>query len=218
MTAVISVLREFSVINLICGLDEAGRGPLAGPVAAGAVILPDDFPVHILNDSKCLSEKKRRAAEALIKASACWGVGLVSHEIIDTINILQASLLAMRRAAETLFFKLPVYLARHARAGQLLTCSDVCIQAIADGNKSAGITHAAYTVINTAIVKADAAVPAVMAAAILAKNERDRIMRAYALQYPEYGYDRHKGYPTAAHRAVCRKLGPSPIQRRSFRY
>ncbi|HAC32014.1 MAG TPA: ribonuclease HII, partial [Treponema sp.] len=94
-------------MNLICGLDEAGRGPLAGPVVAGCVILPENFPVEILNDSKKLSEKKRVAAEKIIKEKTCWGIGIIDHETIDKINILQASMQAMKNAYEMMMIKLP---------------------------------------------------------------------------------------------------------------
>ena len=191
-------------MNLICGLDEAGRGPLAGPVTAAAVILPPDFPVELLNDSKKLSAKKRGTLEILIKEKAvAWAVSSVDEKEIDRINILRASLLAMKQAFESLYEclyeKLP----------------DPCpaIECIADGTfcPEVGVPC-------TALVRADSLVPAVMAASVLAKTERDRIMCAYAKLYPAYGYERHKGYPTLEHRALCRKLGPSPIQRMSFSY
>lgn len=199
--------------ELICGLDEAGRGPLAGPVVAGAVILPENFPLDILADSKKLSEKRRLSAELVIKELSCWGIGIVDCEIIDKINILQASLLAMRQAAESLFKKIPAFLARCSIAP-----SDIQIIAVADGRHTAEIVSNVYAVYNRAVIKADNKIPAVMAASILAKNERDRIMTEYGAQYPEYGYERHKGYPTAEHRAICRKKGPSPIQRLTFKY
>ncbi len=186
----------------ICGLDEAGRGPLAGPVVAGAVILPDDFPVELLNDSKKLTEKKRLALESIIKEkSLAWSVARVEHTKIDEINILQASLLAMKNAFVS------------ARKKLEDSITDDVISVIVDGTFCPDIS-----VDCKALPKADAIVPAVMAASILAKNERDRIMCDYAKLYPEYGYEKHKGYPTKAHREICQQKGPSPIQRMSFKY
>ncbi|AEE17035.1 ribonuclease HII [Treponema brennaborense] len=195
-------------IPLICGLDEAGRGPLAGPVSAGAVILPPDFPVELLNDSKKLSEKRRAVLESLIKERACWGVALVDHTVIDEINILQASLLAMKLAFDQMRQKLPAFCA--SRFG---SCAQPLVSAIADGTFCPDIR-----VPCVARPKADATESAVMAASILAKTERDRVMIAYGQLYPQYGYEKHKGYPTKAHRELCKLLGPSPIQRLTFHY
>lgn len=190
----------------ICGIDEAGRGPLAGPVTAGAVILPDDFPFEILNDSKKLSEKKRLNAEIIIKEKAiAWSVIHVSHEMIDKINILQASLLAMKLAYESL----------HTNDNVPYTKGVTDI--IVDGNFFPNI-NAPENVNCIAKVKADATVYSVMAASILAKTARDKLMVQYSLLYPEYQYDKHKGYPTKLHRDICKKIGPSPIQRRTFSY
>ncbi len=186
----------------VCGLDEAGRGPLAGPVVAGSVILSDDFPLDILNDSKKLSEKKRHAIEILIKEHAiAWATARVEHDEIDRINILQASLLAMKNAFETMCKKL-----EEKEQGAEISC-------VVDGTFKPSISVACE-----ALPKADATVPAVMAASILAKNERDRIMCEYSEKYPEYGYEKHKGYPTQEHRRICKEIGPSPIQRKSFSY
>ena len=191
-------------MSLICGLDEAGRGPLAGPVTASAVILPPDFPVELLNDSKKLSAKKRGTLEILIKEKAvAWAVSSVDEKEIDRINILRASLLAMKQAFESLY----------ERLYEKLPDPRLAIECIADGTFCPDVG-----VPCTALVRADSLVPAVMAASVLAKTERDRIMCAYAKLYPAYGYERHKGYPTLEHRALCRKLGPSPIQRMSFSY
>lgn len=194
-------------INFLCGLDEAGRGPLAGPVTAGAVVLPQDFPVEILNDSKKLSEKKRNLAEIVIKEKACWGIGVVSHEIIDKINILNASMYAMQIAFEMMMLKLPEWAKSH-------NISDYEISCITDGTSVPKIkcSHIKCE------PKADANYPCVMAASIIAKVGRDRIMYEMDKLYPEYGYAKHKGYPTKAHREICHKIGPSPIQRLSFRY
>lgn len=191
--------------KFICGIDEAGRGPLAGPVTAAAVILPEDFPVDILNDSKKLSEKKRIELEKIIKLRAvCYAVSHVEHTVIDDINILQASLLAMKKA----------FLSLCLPDGQnLIQAID---EVVIDGTfvPDFGIQG----LFCTALPKADALIHSVMAASILAKNERDRIMCAYAKLYPEYGYEKHKGYPTASHRAICKKIGPSPIQRQTFKF
>lgn len=181
------------------GFDEAGRGPLAGPVVAGAVILPPDFPIEILNDSKKLSEKKRLYAEEIIKRDAFWGIGIVDHKKIDEINILQASLLAMKLAYEDL-------IARFENVPEQLF-------GITDGNFCPDIPFECRCE-----PKADAKYPEVMAASILAKTCRDRIMIEYDKKYPEYGYAKHKGYPTPAHKKICRQSGPSPIQRLTFKY
>ncbi len=177
----------------LCGLDEAGRGPLAGPVCAAAVVLPDDFPFELLDDSKKLSERKRETAMAAIyERAVSWGIGWASAAEIDRINILQASLLAMRRAFELI--AVPV------------------AEAIVDG------LHApALGVPTRALARADASFPAVMAASILAKTARDRMMVRYSWIYPEYGYEKHKGYPTKDHLDRIALHGPSPLQRESFK-
>ena len=185
----------------IVGFDEAGRGPLAGPVCAAAVILPDGFPVEILNDSKKLSEKKRLAAEAIIKEKALWGLAFVDHKTIDKMNILHASLYAMKLAFDDLKKKNPE-----------LDLGD--LSGIADGN----FVPPELPIECQAVVKADAKFPQVMAASILAKTARDRLMVEMDKKYPGYGYAKHKGYPTKAHKAACRALGPSPVQRMSFKY
>ena len=191
---------------LTVGFDEAGRGPLAGPVCASAVILPSDFPFELLNDSKKLSEKKRLAAEIIIKEKACWGIGLADHTTIDKINILQASLLAMKAAYSDLEKKLPQWLSTQ-------NIEEYSLQGIADG-----IYIPQVNIQCRCEPKADGKYAPVMAASILAKNCRDRIMLEMDKLYPEYGYARHKGYPTKAHREICKKIGPSPIQRQTFKY
>lgn len=191
---------------LLVGFDEAGRGPLAGPVSAAAVILPDDFPNEILNDSKKLSEKKREAAEKIIKEKACWGIGLVDHEKIDEINILEASMLAMKIAFENLSKMLPKWL-----KGQNI--NDYILNGITDGTRCPDVAIEIKWE-----PKADGKYPCVMAASILAKTCRDRIMVEMDKKYPGYGYAKHKGYPTRDHKEICHKLGPSPIQRLSFKY
>jgi ribonuclease HII len=185
---------------LICGLDEAGRGPLAGPVCAAAVALPPDFPRSLLGDSKKLSREKREIARAAImEGAAGWGIGWASHVEIDEINILRASLLAMHRAWEAMLAAYPALAA-------------AALEAVADGLYVPDIP-----VPCRALVKADALIPEVMAASILAKTERDREMDRYAALYPQYGYEKHRGYPTKAHREAILRWGPSPIQRLKFR-
>ena len=186
---------------LLCGLDEAGRGPLAGPVCAAAVILPDEFPFNLLNDSKKLSPLARERARAAICSGAlAWGIGWASAAEIDEINILQSSLLAMKRAFEEMIAE-----SRSAVLGN--------IRAVADGLFIPDIS-----VPCEALVKADDLLPAVMAASILAKTARDRLMEYYGIFCPQYGYEKHKGYPTKAHREALVRLGPSPIQRMSFNW
>ena len=191
---------------LTCGFDEAGRGPLAGPVTAACVILPSDFPFDILNDSKKLSEKKRYFAEPIIKEKSLWGIGIVDHKKIDEINILQASLLAMKLAYEQMAEKLPLWCEDHR-------ISNYELSGITDGTKCPDVPF--FCICEP---KADGKYHEVMAASILAKTCRDRIMEEMDRMYPEYGYARHKGYPTKDHREICRKIGPSPIQRLSFKY
>ncbi len=192
---------------LVVGFDEAGRGPLAGPVCAGAVILPADFPVEILNDSKKLSEKKRLIAEEVIKEKAFWGLGLVDHKKIDEINILEASMLAMKLAWEDLIARFPEVWSLSMSKGQPL------VSGITDGTRCPEVPFECRCE-----PKADGKYPPVMAASILAKTCRDRLMLEMDKKYPEYGYAKHKGYPTPEHKKICRQLGPSPIQRLSFKY
>lgn len=194
-------------IKLVCGFDEAGRGPLAGPVTAGAVILPPDFPTEILNDSKKLSEKKRETAEKIIKEKACWGIGIVDHETIDRMNILNASLYAMKLAFDMMKLKLPEWAAVNG-------ISSYALEGIADGIYIPDVKEIECR----CEPKADARYPSVMAASIIAKVGRDSIMKEMDRLYPEYGYASHKGYPTKAHMEICRRIGPSPIQRLSFKY
>ena len=195
---------------VICGIDEAGRGPLAGPVCAGAVILGSGFPCDDLNDSKKLSPAKREELRCLIRENAlAWGIGWAEHTEIDSINILQASLLAMKRAFEEML--------KNAAQKQSLPLGE-SINAIVDGLYVPDISACKeYPVSCSALVKADAKVPEVMAASILAKTARDAHMDEMALLYPQYGYEKHKGYPTKAHRQAVLKYGSSPIQRLSFK-
>jgi ribonuclease HII len=190
---------------VICGIDEAGRGPLAGPVCAAAVILPGNFPRDILDDSKKLNPQRRENARRRICAeAAAWGIGWASAAEIDEINILRASLLAMKRAYEAM--------GRGGVPGRDMALFAGGLRAVVDGLY---VPDIAIPV--TAMVKADAQVPEVMAASILAKTARDRMMDRYAWLYPEYGYEGHKGYPTKIHRERIVRYGPSPIQRHSFR-
>ncbi len=178
--------------GLVCGVDEAGRGPLAGPVVAAAVILDPTNPVEGLNDSKKLSAKRRELLAIEIRAKAlAWSVAEATVEEIDAINILQASMLAMRRAVEGLVVK-PV-------------------SALIDGNRCPALACKAE-----AIVGGDGKMESIAAASILAKTTRDAGMRELHVAYPHYGFDRHMGYPTAFHLQALRDYGASPVHRRSF--
>ena len=178
--------------GLVCGVDEAGRGPLAGPVVAAAVILDPARPIAGLNDSKKLSAKKRVALAGLIRERAlAWAVAEASVEEIDQLNILHASMLAMQRAVAAL--------------------QVTPERALIDGNRCPPLAMPAE-----AVVQGDAKVAAIAAASILAKTVRDEGMLVLHAQYPHYGFDRHMGYPTAAHCAALAAHGVSPVHRRSF--
>ena len=178
--------------SLICGIDEAGRGPLAGPVCAAACVLPAGLVIESLNDSKKLSEKKREALYGEITQKAlAWAVCLADEKTIDEINILQATFRAMRGAVE-----------------RLSLTPELCL---VDGNRDPGLGLPTRTV-----VKGDASCASVAAASILAKVTRDRLMVQYDAQYPGYGFAVHKGYGTKAHYAAIDALGLCPIHRRSF--
>ena len=194
-------------IILTVGFDEAGRGPLAGPVYAAAAILPPDFPLEILNDSKKLSEKKRLAAEVIIKEKACYGIAFCDEKEIDKINILQASMLSMKKALAQLMEKLPAWCEKNN-----IDFEKAFLTAITDGNKCPDVEIQCR-----AEPKADGKYPCVMAASILAKNERVRFIMEMDQLCPQYGYAKHKGYPTAAHRKICREIAPCPSQRLSFK-
>ena len=186
--------------ELLIGLDEAGRGPLAGPVVAAAVALPDPCLVTGIDDSKKLSEARREELFGQIEAAALGhAVCVVGLEEIDTLNILHASMAGMARAHEELVTK-------HPELTNAL--------ALVDGNRRAPIMR---PVEQRPVVKGDARSLNIAAASILAKVTRDRLMIEYDAQWPMYGFARHKGYPTAAHRAAIREHGPCPIHRRSFR-
>ena len=191
---------EDPVYDITIGADEAGRGPLAGPVCAAAVILPPDFPFELLADSKQLSEKKRLIAEPVIKEKAiAWAVAWSSHREIDEINILQASMLAMKRA----------YL-KVCKQIEGLPGSRILL---VDGNRRPDVDIPCK-----AIVKGDATIHEIMAASILAKNARDRFMLCAAAKWPQYGFEKHKGYPCAAHKAALKQYGPCPIHRVTFHW
>lgn len=178
--------------QVICGVDEAGRGPLAGPVCAAAVILPKHLEIPGLTDSKKLTDKKRRELFPLIQEQAvAYGIGLSSQEEIDDINILQATFLAMERALS-----------------QLDVCPDMVL---IDGNRERDFGVPVQTVI-----KGDSLSANIAAASILAKVTRDNLMMELAQQYPQYGFEIHKGYGTKAHYEALRQYGASPIHRRSF--
>ena len=179
-------------LHPICGVDEAGRGPLAGPVCAAAVILPEHLQIPGLTDSKKLTDKKRRELFPIIQEQAiAYGIGLASEQEIDEINILQATFLAMGRAREQLSVRPAL--------------------ALIDGNRETDFGLPVKTV-----VKGDSLSANIAAASILAKVTRDNLMLELAQQYPEYGFDIHKGYGTKAHYEALRTYGPCPIHRRSF--
>ena len=179
-------------VKLICGVDEAGRGPLAGPVCAAAVILPPHIEIPGLNDSKKLTDKKRRELYPVIMEQAiAYGIGLASHEEIDEINILQATYLAMERAISQLSVKPEL--------------------ALIDGNRAKDFGLPVQTVI-----KGDSLSASIAAASILAKVTRDDLMLVAAGDYPQYSFDVHKGYGTKAHYEALTAFGPSPIHRMSF--
>ncbi|MCL2562759.1 MAG: ribonuclease HII [Oscillospiraceae bacterium] len=177
---------------VVCGVDEAGRGPLAGAVVAAAVILSDGLVLPGLDDSKKLTEKQREALfDEICDAALAFGIGLASVEEIDEHNILNATYLAMNRAI----------------AG-LETQPDLCL---IDGNRADGVRY-----VNRCIIKGDSKCASIAAASILAKVYRDRLMMELHADYPQYGFDRHKGYPTKAHYAALDEHGASAVHRRSF--
>ncbi len=184
--------RKYSDYAYICGIDEAGRGPLAGPVVAGAVILPKDCDILYINDSKQLSEKKRDELYDIIKEKAvAYGIGIVSAERIDEINILQATYEAMRMAIS-----------------KLSVAPDILL------NDAVRIPE--VNLKQVPIIKGDAKSLSIAAASILAKVTRDRMMKEYAAIYPEYGFAEHKGYGSQSHIEAIKEYGATPIHRRTF--
>ena len=176
----------------VCGVDEAGRGPLAGPVFAAAVILPEDTIIEGVNDSKKLSEKKREALFEIIKEKAlAYSIASASVEEIEEINILNATMLAMQRAVENLEIKADY--------------------AMIDGNRIPQLE-----IDSECIVKGDAKSMSIACASILAKVSRDRLLYEYAKEYPQYQFDKHKGYGTKLHRELLKEYGPCPYHRMSF--
>jgi len=183
---------EADTDKILAGVDEAGRGPLAGPVVAAAVVLSASCPIDGLADSKTLSASRREALAGQIRAQAtAWALGMASVEEIDRLNILQATLLAMQRAVQ----------------GLGMTPDLVLV----DGNRAPQLSCPVRTV-----VRGDALIKSISAASILAKDARDAILQNLDAEYPGYGFAIHKGYPTAAHQRALEALGPSPVHRRSF--
>lgn len=184
--------KKYSDFEAVCGIDEAGRGPFAGPVAAAAVILPKDRPILYLNDSKKLSEKKREELyDVIMEQAEAVGVGIAGPERVDEINILQASYEAMRMAIKKLAIKPDILL-------------------------NDAVTIPGVEIRQVPIIKGDAKSVSIAAASIIAKVTRDRLMREYDSIYPGYGFAGNKGYGTKAHIEALKELGPSPIHRRSF--
>lgn len=183
---------EYRVYGNICGVDEAGRGPLCGPVVAGAVILPKEYDILYINDSKKLSEKKREELyDEISEKALAWSVGIVSPERIDEINILQATYEAMRIAIQNLSIVPDILL------NDAVTIPEVDIRQVS-------------------IIKGDAKSQSIAAASIMAKVTRDRIMAQYDMMYPEYGFSKNKGYGTKQHIEAIKEIGPCPIHRRTF--
>ncbi len=184
--------KKYDSYGYICGIDEAGRGPLAGPVVAGAVILPKDTSIMYINDSKKLSAKKRdELFDEINEKALAVGIGIVKNERIDEINILQATYEAMRAAISSLLIKPDILL-------------------------NDAVTIPGVDMPQVPIIKGDAKSQSIAAASIIAKVTRDRLMEAYAEIYPEYGFEGHKGYGSAAHIEAIKKYGPCPIHRRTF--
>ena len=186
-------LYENEKINTICGIDEAGRGPLAGPVVVGAVIMPQDSMIEGVNDSKKISEKKReKIYEQIIEEAICYSVGIVDQRKIDEINILNATKLGLKIAVE-----------------RLKTRPDVILVDALTNLNTCGIPY-------ISVVKGDAKNYSIAAASIVAKVTRDRIMREFDEAYPVYGFAKHKGYGTVAHIQALKENGPCSLHRRSF--
>ena len=187
---------EFSAL---CGIDEVGRGPLAGPVCAACVMLPEGLRIPYLNDSKKITEKRRELIyeQLIAEPGVAYGIGFASEQEIDTVNILQATFRAMNRAYTAMREKLPEEKAP--------------VLALVDGNAD---PHLPLT--TRLVVKGDARSAHIAAASVLAKVSRDRLMREYAVQYPEYAFESNKGYGSAEHYRALEQYGLTPIHRRSF--
>lgn len=184
--------KEYDACSFICGIDEAGRGPLAGPVVAGAVVLKKDAQILYLNDSKKLSEKRREELYLEIQEKAVsWAVGIAGPERIDEINILQATYEAMREAVS-----------------KLSVPPDILL--------NDAVTIPGLDIPQVSIIKGDAKSVSIAAASVMAKVTRDHMMAQYGELYPQYGFAKHKGYGTAVHIAALKEFGPCPIHRRSF--
>lgn len=184
--------REYKIYGTVCGIDEAGRGPLCGPVVAAAVIFPDEYNILYINDSKKLSETKREEVyKEIDKYAVAYGVGIVSPERIDEINILQATYEAMRTAIH-----------------KLSVTPDILL--------NDAVTIPMVDIKQVPIIKGDAKSQSIAAASIVAKVTRDHLMEEYDKLYPEYGFAKHKGYGTAAHIKAIKEYGPCPIHRRTF--
>jgi ribonuclease HII len=189
----------FGADGIVIGVDEAGRGPLAGPVVAAAVVLGHEIPTG-LDDSKKLSARRRAVLDQAIRASCCWAVGIAEPEEIDRVNILNATMLAMTRAVAAL-------------TGAL---GEAPREVLIDGNLTPHGRIPEWSWRARAIVGGDGIEPAISAASIVAKEWRDRIMLAAADAHPQYGWERNKGYGSAEHMAALRDHGPTPLHRRSF--
>ena len=184
--------REYGPLGILCGIDEVGRGPLAGPVVAGAVILPKDCQILYLNDSKKLTARRRELLyDEIMEKAVAVGIGVISQEVIDDINILQATYEAMRQAV-----------------GKLSVCPDILLN---DAVTIPGLPQK-----QVPIIKGDAKSLSIAAASVVAKVTRDRMMEALDAKYPEYGFASNKGYGSAAHMAALREYGPCPLHRRTF--
>ena len=184
--------REYGPLGILCGIDEVGRGPLAGPVVAGAVILPKDCQILYLNDSKKLTARRRELLyDEIMEKAVAVGIGVISQEVIDDINLLQATYEAMRQAV-----------------GKLSVCPDILLN---DAVTIPGLPQK-----QVPIIKGDAKSLSIAAASVVAKVTRDRMMEALDAKYPEYGFASNKGYGSAAHMAALRKYGPCPLHRRTF--
>ena len=184
--------REYGPLGILCGIDEVGRGPLAGPVVAGAVILPKDCQILYLNDSKKLTARRRELLyDEIMEKAVAVGIGVISQEVIDDINILQATYEAMRQAV-----------------GKLSVCPDILLN---DAVTIPGLPQK-----QVPLIKGDAKSLSIAAASVVAKVTRDRMMEALDAKYPEYGFASNKGYGSAAHMAALREYGPCPLHRRTF--